>query len=305
MLGQELQVAPSWPEIDAAIAQLIASRKAMNTQAAYKADWFKWRVFVASTGVDLRIPGLAATVTFRDQLIRDYSTSSVARILSSLSFFYAALRDAGLVRTNPFARAWLPRPEASELRKTQAIGEDVVQSLERVIAQDRSTRGRRDAAMVRILYDTGLRRASLAGLRRDQLHRDAHGMIMTVIVKGGKERAVKLTAEAEAALNAWLAVVRPSLYVFPKKGAPTGHISLALVNKVLKDRAREAGLTISAHPHRFRAAFITTAYDAKIYERDIQTAVHHANASTTRGYDRGARGDDVFDRVSEFRKNQK
>jgi site-specific recombinase XerD len=297
--------AATWEQLEAAVAALIRARRSENTRKAYRADWQRWRDFVLSESADLAMPGLPVTTTFRDQLSQTHSPSSVARVLASLAFFYGALQAAGLVTANPFNRAWLPRPEVSELHKTPVIEDETVKTLEASISRDRSRAGKRDAAIVRVLYDTGLRRASIASMRRDQIRHEGGELMIGVVVKGGKERLVKLTDEAEAALNAWLAVAQPSNFVFPKRGVKDGHIALASINRILETRARAAGLSSgSVHPHRFRAAFITTAYDAHIYERDIQVAAHHSNASTTRGYDRGARGDDVFGQVSEFRKQK-
>src|SRR3982751_1243782 len=98
--GHQIEVARSWPEVDAAIGQLIRSRRSINTRSAYQDDWTKWRAFVAARVADLAAPGLATTAAFRDALAEQYAPTSISRILSSLSFFYAALRDAGLVRTN-------------------------------------------------------------------------------------------------------------------------------------------------------------------------------------------------------------
>jgi len=299
--GHQIEVARSWPEVDAAIGQLIRSRRSINTRSAYQDDWTKWRAFVAARVADLAAPGLATTTAFRDALAEQYAPTSISRILSSLSFFYAALRDAGLVRTNPFARTWLPRPEVGDLRRTPAVEEDVVARLEAAIARDDTRRGLRDAAIVRLLHETGLRRASLATLRRDQLRREGSALVAIVTVKGGKERPVRITERGEKVLAAWLAVAPSSPHVFPQERRPERHLALATINKVLTARSREAGLPDVAAPHQFRAAFITTAYDAHLYERDIQVAAHHASAATTRGYDRGQRGDDVFEQVAAFR----
>lgn len=304
-MTNEIQLVTQWPEIEKAIQLFIDSRRNENTKAAYRADWQKWLTFVLSTGTDLAMPGLAATTAFRDQLVEVYASKSIYRILGSLSFFYAALRDAGVVRTNPFVRAWLPRPEVSDVNKTQVVDDSAVERLEASIARDFSPAGRRDAAIVRVFYDTGLRRSSLVTLKRDQLRMDGAVLTALVFVKGGKEAPVTFTLDAANAMAAWITVAPKSPYVFPGRN-PVKHLSLQAINHILKTRAEACGLTgHDVHPHRFRAAFVTTAYDAKLLESDIQSAVHHAHAHTTRGYDRKARGADVYDKVAEFRKDKK
>ena len=303
---REIVAVRTWPDVEEAIEQLIRSRRSENTREAYRSDWRKWLAYAIASGADLKSPGLAATTAFRDELVKqEYAPASVARILSSLSFFYSALRDAGLLRTNPFAKTWLPRPEVSDLHKTPAVEDAAVARLESALEEDDTWRGLRDVAIVRLLFDTGLRRSSLAVLRRDQLRRHGDDLIAFVTVKGGKEKSVKIPDGAREALDAWLAIAPASPYVFPMGRDPSRHLALATFNKILTARSRLAGLDEAVTPHRFRAAFITTAYDARVYERDIQAAAHHSNAATTRGYDRGQRGDGVFDRVAEFRDQKK
>lgn len=304
MSNDSLQRLNAWPAIEQAVQQLIASRRSENTRIAYTADWRKWSEFVVGNNVDLLVPGLAATTAFRDLLLRTHGPATVNRVLGTLSFIYAALRDAGLLRMNPFTKAWLPRPEVSELHKTPVIEDHTATRILQTTNLDQSPEGKRDLAIIAILYGTGMRRASVASLKRSNLKRDEFGLAAVITVKGGKEQKVRIGSPIEGALDAWLAVAPKSPYLFPKANDKQDHISLGTINNLLKRRALAAGIDEPVAPHRFRAAFITAAYDAQVYERNIQAAVHHANASTTRGYDRGARGEDVFDAVAKFREQK-
>jgi len=301
--GFELQRAPTWPELDEAVRQLIRTRRSVNTRRAYEADWERWTTFALRNGLDLKNPGINATTDFRDQLVGVNASSTVHRVLSTLSFIYSAFRDLGLLRTNPFARVWLPRPEVSDLHKTPAVEDADVAKLLAHLEGDISSRGIRDRAIICMLYDTGLRRESVAALKRDRIRREDGSLVAIVTVKGGKEKLVHFTPGAENALNAWLDVAPPSPFVFPQeRPGRHGHLNLATVNRLVDHRCKTAGVTSKITPHRFRAAFITAAYDARIYERDIQDAAHHASADTTRGYDRGRRGDNVVTKIAEHRK---
>jgi integrase/recombinase XerD len=303
-LAIRAEIEERWPEIHSAVDQLIKSRRTENTRAAYANDWLKWCMWVIAKATDLKMPGLAATAEFRDELTTRYESASVRRILTTLSFLYSALREAGHIRVNPFARAWLPRPEASALHKTPTVADSDALRLVRHVEADRSREGQRDALIIRLLYETGLRRASVAGLRRDQFRREEDGLVVLVKLKGGKEGIVKIQPDTERALSAWLAVAYKSPFVFPKRGKPSEPMALASVNHILKERAKQAGITEIVAPHRFRAAFITTAIDAGTPIRDVQVAAHHTSVDTTSGYDRGARGMDVFDVVAAHRKQR-
>lgn len=301
-MTMQLAKAPQWPDIERAVDELIRSRRSPNTRSAYQADWERWLTYVRVTGTDLRIPGLGATTAFRDELGGEgLSGKTVARVLSTLSFLYGALRDTALVQHNPFSKAWLPRPDTSDVHKTPAVADDTVLRILESFAGDDAPAAVRDRAMFRVLYDTGLRRASLVDLRRDQLRREGDILTAIVTVKGRREERVEFTADAKRAIEAWIAIAPSSVYVFPGRD-PEGPIDLGTVNNVINRRAAAIGIA-GVTPHQFRAAFITTGFDAGIAPRSVQAAAHHKSLNTTELYDRNARGGTVAEQISQFRKN--
>lgn len=293
---------PSDAAIDDAVQLLIAGRRSPNTRAAYQRDWQLWCEFAARKNAPLADPGLPAATSFRELLVGRYSGPSVSRILGSLSFFYKALQAAGACHTNPFLSSWLARPAGASTtaNRTPTVAPDIADAILTFGAKDTSPTGVRNYAILRLLYDTGMRRASAATLQRDAVNRDS----IAIVVKGGRTEPVALPATCSAALQKWLAIAPPSIYVFPNKHYPSRPINVAIVNRVVAEAAAGAGVA-HVHPHMFRATFITDAYDAKMYERDIQAAAHHADAATTRRYDRGRRGDKVVLGVAEYRRGRK
>jgi integrase len=291
--------------IEDAAEHLISSRKSENTRGAYRRDWECWCDHADPRGIAISRPTLVDSIGFREALRveHEYGTASIARVLATLAFFYRAFQAAGLVKVNPFDRAWLPRDEV-EVGKTRAVEIDDAQKVIAAVVADESRGGRRDLALLRLLYDTGTRRASVRNALRADL--DFTTNTLRVIVKGGKPRLLPFTTECATALRAWFELAPESRYVFPsnRRDATNRPLNLATINRIVKERAAEAHVE-HLHPHRFRAAFITDAYSAGIPERDIQTAAHHADASMTRRYDRGVRGQRVADQVAAFRKRQK
>lgn len=291
-------------DVEAAVAQLIESRRADNTRLAYGRDWAAWRTFALEVGADLKAPTLLATTAFRARLAEGRAPATIARTLGALSFLYRALQDAGMVAVNPFGRAWLPRPVIPrKANKTVAIETEDGERVLAATAADQTPRGRRDLVILRLLYDTGMRRSSVQALRKGDILRGRRKeMLLRIFLKGGSRADVEVTPELEAAIAEWLPFTLDSPWLFPsaRKKQP---LDLSVINDVLDRRAREAGVA-HVHPHRFRSAFVTTAWDAGVPGRKIQDAVHHATLGMTEHYDARDRGDSVVALVRAHRRTK-
>lgn len=280
-----------------AAISLIAAKRSPHTRAAYRRDLRRWLEFCDAERIDPVSPPLDATSLFRGHLTSSLSNESARRVIAAMSAVYRGLLRGGAVRANPFHPAVLAWPPATAIPKTRMVEDDVASAMiEHALSDANARRGARDAAILRLLYDTGLRRSSVAQIVRSK-YRSNPGSVETV-VKGGKEAELVLPASSTDAVNRWLEVAPSSPYLFPGK---RGAINVATINQIVKRRARAVGAA-HVHPHSFRAAFITAGYDAGLPERDIQASAHHADPSTTRRYDRHARGRTVATKVSEFRK---
>lgn len=286
-----------------------ASRRSAGTRALYEADLARWLDFCKEP----HRPSLHAATAFRDELQTKLAPQTVRRILSGLSSMYEHVmgREKPLATWNPFKA--LPRPPATAYTRTEAFSAD---EAERIIAAAQNAddpQAKRDAAILRLLYDTGLRRSSVAQMRTRDLHlRDAAeggapNLVVQVALKGGKVGEVVLTKAAGHALISWQAAQQRrgviADFIFPaRKGK--GAINDSAINKIVTARAKQAGVA-DAHPHRFRATFVTEALDAGLPLHEVQAAVHHNDPNTTLRYDRGRRGAGVSTAVAAHREKKK
>jgi integrase/recombinase XerC len=147
----------------------------------------------------------------------------------------------------------------------------------------------RDRALVELLYGAGLRVGEVAGL--DVRDVDLHRGDVRVLGKGGKERVVPLPAAAREALAAYLGHRRsPGLLTRPRFTAlrprPDGPRRLGVrdIRRVLRARARRAGIHDRVHPHRLRHSYATHLLDMGADLREIQELLGHASLSTTEKY---------------------
>jgi integrase/recombinase XerD len=214
------------------------------------------------------------------------SPRSVARWLVAVRGFFGWLAGDGAIAEDPSAR--LEAPKVWKTLPKVLDGADVVRLLE---APDRAKpRGARDAAMLEVLYATGLRASELVGLTLGDLHLDAG--YLRCVGKGSKERVVPMGAEAGAALTAYLAAGRPALLsgkrsetLFVGRGGRP--LTRQGFWKALRSHARRADVRLPAgevSPHKLRHSFATHLVEHGADLRAVQAMLGHADISTTQVY---------------------
>jgi integrase/recombinase XerC len=147
----------------------------------------------------------------------------------------------------------------------------------------------RDRALVELLYGAGLRVGEMASL--DVRDVDLHRGDVRVSGKGGKERVVPLPGAARDALGSYLARRRaPGLLaqplftaLRPRRDGPR-RLGVRDIRRILRARARRAGVTDRVHPHRMRHSYATHLLDMGADLREIQELLGHASLSTTEKY---------------------
>lgn len=159
-------------------------------------------------------------------------------------------------------------------------------SLFRACAQDESVMGIRDAAILATLYSTGMRRSELLGLDVA----DYNDRTLTVRGKGNKIRLAYVVGEAQAMLEAWLAVpgrAGDAVFVAISKGGKVTRNRLdgRSLAEILRRRAAEAGIPPFS-PHDLRRTTATHLLDRGIDIGTVQQMLGHLFVSTTLLYDR-------------------
>jgi integrase/recombinase XerC len=147
--------------------------------------------------------------------------------------------------------------------------------------------GRRDQALLLLLYGGGLRIGEALALDRADLGRDVAALrTLRVRGKGGKERLVPILPAVAEALAAYLAAL-PSP---PLPGEPVfvgvrgKRLQPAVVQKRVRELRGMLSLPESATPHALRHSFATHLLGSGADLRAIQELLGHASLSTTQGY---------------------
>lgn len=156
----------------------------------------------------------------------------------------------------------------------------------RVVTEGGGPGAARDAAMLELLYATGIRVAELCGLDTDSIHFDRE--TVRVLGKGNKERTVPYGNPAGRALDAWL-TQRPRL-AGPEAGAALflgdrgKRIDQRVVRRTVHRALRVVEGAPDLGPHGLRHAMATHLLEGGADLRSVQEMLGHASLATTQIY---------------------
>ena len=218
------------------------------------------------------------------------SGRGIALILSGWRGFYAWLGRQGVVSSNPVQDVRAPR---SGKPLPKALGVDDAVQLADFVSEDDPLLELRDAAMVELLYGSGLRVGEMVGLDAEASAQargwiDLQGATAHVLGKGSKRRSVPVGSVALQALHAWLNVREslsagcPALFV----GRNGTRLTPQSIWQRLRRRSQQAGLSTPVHPHMLRHSFASHILQSSGDLRAVQELLGHANITTTQVYTR-------------------
>jgi site-specific recombinase XerD len=222
-----------------------------------------------------------------------YAPSTANRHLAALRGVLKECWRLGYVTAEDFQRAADLEPvRGSRLPRGRALQPGEIRSLFAACEDDdrkKPAMAARDAAILALLYGSGLRRAEAVGL--DVTDYDREGGTLKVRGKGNKERLAHLGEASQAALEAWLFVRGPApgaLFVAINKGGrliyDRGMSGQAMLY-IARRRTLQASVAAFS-PHDLRRTFIGDLLDAGADLSTVQQLAGHAQIQTTARYDR-------------------
>ncbi|MDQ5844428.1 MAG: tyrosine recombinase XerC [Acidobacteriota bacterium] len=230
-------------------------------------------------------------ITIREWLASLHSAqkkkSSIARKLAALRTFFQFLVREGMLELNPAKLVSTPRLE-KKLPKHLSI-EEAIRFIE---TPDIETElGKRDRAMLELMYATGVRVAELTKLNLG--HIDFKNRLIRVTGKRRKERIVPFGEPALEALRSYLEVRDGLLDAAPvSEREPEAlflnyqgtRITTRSVGRVVEKYIRVCAGRYDISPHALRHSFATHLLDSGADLRDIQELLGHARLSSTQIY---------------------
>ncbi|MFN8626598.1 MAG: site-specific tyrosine recombinase XerD [Candidatus Binatia bacterium] len=262
---------------------------AANTLAAYGRDLAAFVDHLACRRID---SGAAVQsrdiVSFLDALRqRGLAARSRARMLAAVRGWLRFLVREHEIAGDPGGDLHLPRLGQ---RLPRSLG--AAEMAELLRGGDRDPLTQRDGAMFELVYATGLRVSEIVSLKVSQVNLEAG--YLTVIGKGGKERAVPIGTRARERVLGYLQTARPTIlggrlsaHLFVNRSGR--RLSRQGVWKRLRLAVRRAGIAGTVSPHTLRHAFATHLVERGADLRAVQMMLGHADIATTQIYTHVAR----------------
>ncbi|UCD63660.1 MAG: site-specific tyrosine recombinase XerD [Candidatus Zixiibacteriota bacterium] len=252
-----------------------------NSLDSYRRDLQQFFDFAGKPGAAKVTPAMVSRYV-SDLGRRCRKPATIARKISSLKQYFNYLQQDAVITENPVGSFSAPRimryhPQHLSAGEVEAI----------INAIDVSTdSGRRDRAILELLYGSGLRISELIDMEIGNVEFEA-GFIR-VIGKGNKERLVPLGEFAREATLAYLnsrarnkfANKSKALFI-NKMGKKFSRVS---VWKIVRKAVARAGITKAVTPHTLRHSFATHMLEGGADLRIVQEMLGHADISTTQIY---------------------
>jgi integrase/recombinase XerC len=274
-------------EIERYLHHLRSARGASeHTLRAYARDLEEFRARQAELAIedprDVSARTLRGFLASLDE--RGLERASIQRKLSAVRSLFRFLVDQGVVDAHPAAAL---KRERRARKLPSALERSEVEAL--LASPDVAThRGRRDRAILELMYSAGTRAAETVGLDVGDL--DLARGVARVRGKGRKERLVGLGRHAVRALEEYLGDVgrpRPqgedaARAVFLGPGGR--RLSTRTLQRIVERAVLRAGIHRPATPHTLRHSFATHLLDRGADLRSVQSLLGHAHLTTTQIY---------------------
>jgi len=257
-----------------------------HTLSSYRADLTGYLGFLAKIG--LKSPAEIKPEQIYSYIVnlsgRELKATSIARKISAIRGFHLHLVEAGKTQQDPTIN--LESPKTSRPLPSVLDYENEVKKL--LEQPDLSTvLGKRDKALLELLYGCGLRISEAINLKLSDLA--LRERFIVVMGKGSKQRVVPMGKEAAFWVKNYLVKGRAKLakghsqnFVFLNQHGRK--LSRMGAWKILKSYVKKVGITKQVHPHTLRHSFATHLLQGGADLRTVQELLGHADISTTEIY---------------------
>jgi integrase/recombinase XerD len=262
-----------------------------NTIAAYRNDLGQLEAFLGAkkNGNGIQWPHIGQDEVLEYILFlkaQSYAEATVARKVAAVKSFFSFLQAEGRLKANPTEQLASPKV-GKQLPKPLTVQE--IDELLEQPARRATPEAKRDAAMLELMYATGLRVTELVSLDIGSVYLDTDKAFVRLVGKGNRERQIPISEQPAQEVRDYIHFARPRLVGERDESA-------LFVNRrgerltrqgfwlILKGYASDAGIRGRVTPHTLRHSFATQMLRGGMDIRMVQELLGHANISTTQVY---------------------
>ena len=302
--GRELvrAVRPALPSLEvlAAIPEervWLESQQSPETRRAYRQDVAHFlRTMGVEKTADFRKVDRMAIVAWKRRMEDEGSKPrTVRRRLSALSSLFSHLVEKRAADSNPVRE--IRRPKVNR-RQGTTHAFSAAQARKLLDAPDPfKLQGLRDRAILSVGLQAGPRRSEIASLKVKDFHEDAGYPSLHFIRKGGEDHSLAIHQQTAQRIREYLTnaghegelegpLFRPVRAKSPRADDPRRALHPDMIDRIVRRYAKSIGLSRGFSAHSMRATFITRTLENGASLEEVQRAAGHADASTTKLYDR-------------------
>ncbi len=216
---------------------------------------------------------------------KEYAAATVARKVAAVKSFFHHLKDQADIATDPTEK--LHSPHVQKYTPV-SLSESEVRKLLQAPLRASGARSLRDAALLELLYATGMRVSEIVSLDVDNVDLERCNVRCLSKNRHG-ERVLPFHRRAGESLRTYLAEGRPQL--LRNHGEPAlflNHRGQRLTRQglwlIIKRYVKQTGIETSVTPHTLRHSFARHMLKGGADVHEVQGLLGHANVSTTQAY---------------------
>jgi integrase/recombinase XerC len=281
------------------LAQLLAQKRSPNTRQAYALDLKDFFRFVGAFSEPTPalvteflsqelFSALALVLKYKAHLIeKGLKEATVNRRLAAIKSLVNFARKVGLCNyTLEDVKGEFVKP----YRDTTGVSKEAYKKM-LAIPNRETLKGKRDYALLRLLWDNALRRSELSCADIKDISLDERTLSILGKGRGTQKEIISLSKPTVEALADWLRTrreldINQPLFIALDRASYGHRLTGTAIYKIVESVAQQAGITKKLSPHRIRHSGITAALDATGGDvRRVQKLSRHANLNTLMIYD--------------------
>lgn len=255
-----------------------------NTEISYQRDLKKMAVFLSERGVrnfdEVKELQLEGYISYMER--EHFASASISRSVASIRAFFQYLWKEGMIGKDPAENL---KPPKVEKKAPEILS---VEEVDKLLQQPKldTAKGIRDAAMLELLYATGMRVSEMLHLQISDINLQFGYVICH---ENGKERIIPIGVPCKKALERYLDGARSAFVKDEAEQALFTNCSGKAMSrqgfwKVLKGYADDAGIKGDITPHTLRHSFAVHMLQNGADIRSVQEMLGHSDISTTQVY---------------------